>query len=50
MSNKITFSNASNAKLSCKLKQNDKEVTDLKKKLTKMVKEVNTNICTDCNK
>ena len=28
MSNKITFSNASNAKLSCKLKQNDKEVTD----------------------
>ena len=28
----------------------DKEVTDLKKTLTKMVKEVNTNICTDCNK
>lgn len=29
---------------------NDKEVADLKKALTKMVKEVNTNICTDCNK
>jgi len=29
---------------------NDKEVADLKKELTKMVKEVNKNICTDCNK
>lgn len=28
----------------------DKEVSDLKKKLTKMVKEVNTFTCTDCNK
>ena len=29
---------------------NDKEVEDLKKDLTKLVKEVNTFLCTDCNK
>ena len=29
---------------------NDKEVENLKKDLTKMVKEVNTTMCTDCNK
>jgi len=28
----------------------NKEVSDLKKVLTKMVKEVNTFTCTDCNK
>lgn len=29
---------------------NDNEVSELKKVLTKMIKDVNTNVCTDCNK